>query len=102
LLEVHGLDVEAFESAEAFQHRIEKRDASCVILDINLRSISGIDLCRQLTSSDNAMPVIFITGNDSEAVHEAAVAAGCIAILVKPFPGASLIKAIEEARTTNI
>ena len=69
----------------------------CVIIDINLHDQSGIDLRRQLADKGVRLPVIFITGNDSDANRSAAIEAGCIAYLSKPFAARSLIEAVERA-----
>src|SRR5262245_57181482 len=97
LLKVHGFDVQTFESAEAFLDSANPRDAGCLLLDIHLSGMSGIELRRQLTLSGISVPVIFITANDSEVTREAALEAGCIAYLAKPFPAVRLMNAIEQA-----
>jgi len=57
----------------------------CLLLDIHLGGISGIDLQRRLTSSGTDLPVIFMTAIDSQATRQEAFDAGCIAYLKKPF-----------------
>jgi len=66
-------------------------------LDVNLKGRSGIDLSRELTRSGVSLPVIFITGVENEATRKAALEAGCLAYLHKPFPSRHLIEAIEQA-----
>jgi DNA-binding response OmpR family regulator len=65
-------------------------------LDIQLGGMSGIDLRRRLAASGSTAPVILMTAFDDEATRQEAVAAGCIAYLHKPFPGRSLIGAIDQ------
>jgi DNA-binding response OmpR family regulator len=65
------------------------------VLDVHLQHMSGIELRRQLTRSGHSLPVIFITAAESEATHKAALEAGCVAYLHKPFPSDLLIEAIE-------
>ena len=101
LLRAHGLEVEVFESAEAFQNRVNSHDALCLVLDINLGKASGIELRLSLSSSGLSLPVIFITGNDNDAVRTVALEAGCVAYLPKPFTGAALMDAIEKARVAS-
>ena len=72
--------------------------AFCFIIDINLNGESGIELCRRLDNKGVRLPVIYITGNDSEANRAAAIEMGCIAYLTKPFAAQSLIEPIEKAR----
>jgi FixJ family two-component response regulator len=62
-----------------------------------LHDQSGIELRRQLVDKGVRLPVIFITGNDSDANRSAAIEAGCIAYLSKPFAARSLIEAVERA-----
>ena len=71
--------------------------AFCIILDINLNDVSGIDLREQLAAAGILLPVIYITGNDNHATRMAALQSGCIAYLVKPFPAKSLIEPLEMA-----
>jgi FixJ family two-component response regulator len=97
LLRQHGFSVAVFDSVEAFQARAELDAAFCIVLDINLKDGSGIELRRHLSKLGVSLPVIFITGNDSEATRHAALGAGCAAYLAKPFPAQSLIEPIRRA-----
>ena len=97
LLRIHGFNTEVFNTVESFLDRANFYGATCVILDIHLKGMSGIDLRRQLTRSGIEIPVVFITANDSDATRKAAVEAGCVAYLPKPFPTKLLIDAIEAA-----
>jgi FixJ family two-component response regulator len=99
LLTAYGFEAEVFNSAETFCEYADLEDGLCLVLDINLRGRSGLDLRRQLTMSGAALPVIFITGNDSENIRKAAVEAGCVAYLPKPFAAKSLVDAIAKAST---
>lgn len=97
LLRVHGFDAEMFNTVESFLARANLRGATCLVLDIHLNGMSGIELRRQLTLSGIELPVIFITANDSETTRKAAMEAGCAAYLPKPFPTKLLVDAIESA-----
>ena len=99
LLTAHGFGVEAYTSAEAFLDRSTENEVTCLILDINLDGMSGIALRRQLAASGSSLPVIFMTAFDNAGTHEEAMSAGCIAYLLKPFPAASLIGAINKVAT---
>jgi FixJ family two-component response regulator len=94
LLKAHGLDAAAFASAEDLIDRADFADAVCLVLDIHLNGMSGIELRRRLALSGVSLPVIFMTANDSEATRNAAVQAGCLAYLLKPFPAKQLMDAI--------
>jgi FixJ family two-component response regulator len=101
LLREHGFNVELFDSADALLGHADFEDAFCVILDIDLNNQSGIDLRRQLVDRGVELPVIFITGNDSEANRSAAIESGCAAYLIKPFSANSLIDPVEKARAAS-
>jgi FixJ family two-component response regulator len=98
LLEVHGFRSILFESANALLGHDDFGEALCFILDVNLNGESGIGLYRRLADRGVSLPVIYITGNDSEANRAAAIESGCIAYLTKPFDAQSLIEPIERVR----
>ncbi|MDE5446363.1 response regulator [Bradyrhizobium sp. CSA207] len=92
LLRQHAYEPILFSSAQAFKSHSDFEEAVCVILDINLSDGSGIDLRHRLKNAGVSVPVIYITGNDSPNVREAALASGCIAFLTKPFSIQQLIE----------
>jgi FixJ family two-component response regulator len=94
LLTKYGYDSEVFESAEAFASCGDIGRGICVVLDIQLNGISGIELRHRLVDAGISLPVIYITANDSESIRTAAVESGCIAYLKKPFPALALIEPI--------
>jgi FixJ family two-component response regulator len=94
LLSAHGFRVQTFASAESFLDDIAKCEADCLLLDIHLGELSGIDLQRRLTASGTDLPVIFMTAVDNEATRQEAFDAGCVAYLRKPFLAKLLIDAI--------
>ena len=85
LLRRHDYEPILFSSAEAFKKHADTEKAVCVILDINLNDGSGIDLGQGLKAAGVSVPVIYITGNDTPAVREAALQSGCLAYITKPF-----------------
>jgi FixJ family two-component response regulator len=98
LLRFHGFHSMLFGSANAVLTHDDFGDALCFIFDIDLNGESGIELCRCLVDKGIRLPVIYITGNDSEANRAAAIGSGCIAYLTKPFAALSLIEPIEKVR----
>jgi FixJ family two-component response regulator len=98
LLIEHGFNATLFDSGASLLSCDDFSDAFCIILDVDLTDQSGIDLRRQLLNKDINLPVIFITGNDSDANRSAAIDSGCIAYLTKPFSARSLLDPIERAR----
>jgi FixJ family two-component response regulator len=97
LLAAYGFESAAYESAEAFWECHDARNAACVVLDINLPGMSGIELRHRINKMDSSLPVIFMTADDHESTCIAAKAAGCVAYLRKPFPAHMLIDAIKKA-----
>ena len=102
LLGVHGFNSTSFASADALLRHGDFSEAFCIILDINLNGESGIDLRRRLTDQQVALPVIYVTGNDTEANRSAAIASGCLAYLTKPFAARSLIEPVEQASAAAV
>jgi FixJ family two-component response regulator len=99
LLGAYGFATKVFASAEAFLNLNAAGDADCLLIDIHLGGMSGIELRHHLTASGCKLPVIFMTAFDDEATRIQAQSAGCIAFLHKPFAASLLIGAIEQAAT---
>ena len=97
LLAHHGIDSRTFASAEALLESDSVQTATCLMLDIHLGGISGIELQRWLAASGSKRPVIFMTASDDEATRNEEMDAGCIAYLRKPFAGQVLLDAIGKA-----
>jgi FixJ family two-component response regulator len=97
LLRANGLEVRTFESAEEFEAKANLSEAGCLILDIHLGGMSGIELGCRLMGSGAKIPVVFVTASDNETTRRAAVDAGCVACLEKPFPAKVLLDAVGEA-----
>jgi FixJ family two-component response regulator len=79
LLACHGIESRTFASAEALLESDSVQTATCLLLDIHLGGISGIELLRRLAASGSKWPVIFMTANDDEPTRNEAMDAGCIA-----------------------
>ena len=97
LLQVLGYRTEMFASAEEFLSAATTSKASCLLVDIQLGSGSGLELVRQLFAAGFRFPVIFMSGSDSAMVRRQATDLGGRAYLIKPFPVAQLIDEIEKA-----
>ena len=100
LLRFHGFHSLLFESSEAVLTHDNFENALCFIFDIDLNGESGFELSHCLASQGIKLPVIYITGNDSDANRAAATESGCIAYLTKPFAARSLIEPIERLCAT--
>nr|WP_204340037.1 response regulator [Rhizobium leguminosarum] len=97
LLNAYGFLAEEYASAEDFLARDRKKSIDCLVLDIDLGGMSGIDLQRRLKVEGTTLPVIIITALDAGSVKAEAEKAGCVAYLQKQFSGAALIAAINKA-----
>jgi len=97
LLHSVGLRVETFDSAAKFIERGVPNAPSCLVLDVRLPRMSGIELQRDLTSRGIAIPIIFITGHGDIPMSVEAMKAGAMEFLTKPFRGQVLLDAIHKA-----
>ena len=96
LLRSLGFGVEVFASAEGFLEAPHEKMA-CLIVDVRLPGMSGLDLQRQLTAAGDRVPIIFISAHAGAVVQQQALAAGALAFLPKPFPEHALIDAVRSA-----
>lgn len=97
LLNACGLRTEGYSSAEAFLSHATPAKLGCVVLDMHLVDMSGMELRRRLKTAHSRLPVIFITAIDDDALELEARRVGCLAYLQKPFAAASLYAAVKEA-----
>ena len=94
LFESVGLNVETFASAEQFMDFPEANERSCLVLDVQLPRMSGLELQSELSGNANAVPIIFMTAHFDERVRERALEAGAVAFLQKPFNSEALLDAV--------
>jgi FixJ family two-component response regulator len=92
-----GFGVMVFASAEEFLSSNRLLDTDCLILDVRMPGMSGIDLQRQLAASHTSIPVIFITAHGDEEARVRALNGGAVDYLLKPFSEEALLKAIDTA-----
>src|SRR5215468_4583475 len=97
LLSAYGYCPETFDSAETFLTCASTSKATCLVVDIELGDISGVELAHQLAADGFTYPIIFMTGLDDEIIRSQAAAAGGVAFLHKPFPAQTLFDAIKKA-----
>ena len=97
LLRNEGLDVETFVSAQEFLSRPPKTVPSCLVLDISLPGLNGLDLQKRLAVERHEMPIIFITGHGDIPKTVQAMKAGAVEFLTKPFSDEILLNAVRNA-----
>src|SRR6185503_5358576 len=92
-----GYRAEVYSSGEEFIDAAMKSEAGCLLVDIELGDITGVELVRHLSAMGLTFPVIFMTGSRDATVKKQATEFGCVAYLLKPFPTDQLLEAISEA-----
>jgi FixJ family two-component response regulator len=97
LLESVGLRVAAYASAQEFLRRPRPEVPSCLVLDVRLPGLSGLDLQKQMAEGDRDMPIIFITGHGDIPMTVQAMKAGAVEFLTKPFRDQDLLDAVHQA-----
>ena len=102
LLSECGYGVLPFPSGEAFLKYAEEGKAACLLVDIGLGGISGLEMVRQLAASGFNAPVIFMSGFVDEGIERQSRALGCVAYLRKPFPPEQLLSAIRKAACLDV
>jgi FixJ family two-component response regulator len=97
LVRSHGYRVHTFASAEDFLQSVHLNDTACVIADVQMPAMSGVELLTLLRAQGHGMPFIFITAFPEESVRARALKAGAICFLAKPFDGPTLISCLNTA-----
>jgi FixJ family two-component response regulator len=96
-----GFGVQGFSSAEAFLKSNQLHDTACLILDVRMPGMSGLELQRQLVAINCGIPIIFITSHADDNARTRALEAGAIDFLYKPFREEALLNAIHKALKGN-
>jgi FixJ family two-component response regulator len=97
LLSARGFRVKTFDAAETFLVHASRCEAVCLIVDIQLRDISGIELAHQLAADGLSFQIIFMTGNHDATIEQKAIAAGGVACLRKPFSAEEFMNLLNTA-----
>jgi len=97
LLRSVGLRVESFSSASEFLRQKAPEGPACLVLDVRLPGLSGLDLQREMLGAERAVPIIFITGHGDIPMSVRAMKAGAVEFLTKPFRDQDLLDAIHQA-----
>ena len=92
-----GFRVETFQSAELFLESVPRENPGCVVLDLRMPGMSGLDLLRQLAATGSRIPVIILTAHGDDETRRRSLQAGAVAFLEKPFQSAALLDAVRTA-----
>jgi RNA polymerase sigma factor (sigma-70 family) len=97
LLSTVGLHVESFDSADAFLRKNPPDAPSCLVLDVRLPGLSGLDFQRELAARKIYIPIVFLTGHGDIPMSVRAIKAGAVEFLTKPFRDQDLLDAVRIA-----
>ena len=95
-----GMDAQTFCSGQEFLDFLEAvpaYSADCVVLDVQMQGLSGLEVQQRLASSNPVLPVIMITAHETAQIRESALAAGAVAFLRKPFDDGLFLRTLETA-----
>ena len=97
LLRAAGFNPVSYSSAEAFLDDLGRAQTDCLVLDLHLGGMSGLDLQERLTAGGVVPPIIFVTAYEDPDAHKQAQRAGCVAFFHKPVRGSTLLEAVRQA-----
>ena len=97
LLRSVGFGVQTFASAEEFLRSAQRENTRCLVLDLRLTGMSGLDLLRHLAIADSHIPVVILTAHGDDEARQRSLQAGAVAFLSKPFDGNALLDAVRTA-----
>jgi FixJ family two-component response regulator len=97
LMKSVGLPARAFASAEEFLESGEQQDTGCLIADIRMPGMSGLELQAKLNADDCRIPIIFITAHGDEKMRMQALRAGAVEFVAKPFDDEALVASVRAA-----
>ncbi len=101
LIQSMGLRVQTFVSAQEFLTSKRADAPSCLVLDVELPGLSGLDLQQELAKADVQIPIIFISGHGDIPMSVRAMKAGALEFFTKPFDPESLVQAVQRALAEN-
>ena len=97
LLRSVGFGVETFASAEEFLRSAQRENTGCLVLDLRMSGMSGLDLLRQLAVEDSHIPAVILTAHSDVETRRRSLQAGAVAFLDKPFRSDALLDAVRAA-----
>jgi FixJ family two-component response regulator len=97
VMKAAGFSTRTFASAEDFLEFEGRQDAGCLILDVRLPGMSGVELQRRLSDDNCAVPIIFVTAHGDASLRESLMKAGAAGFMTKPVRSAALLKEVSAA-----
>lgn len=102
LLRSVGMRTHGFASADEFLNSNELHDTDCLLLDVRMPGMSGLDLQRQLRAVNSRIQIVFITSHADDDARTRALASGAVAFLYKPCKKETLLEAIDSALNRKV
>ena len=102
LIKSVGMNARAYASAVDFLSSNHAQDTSCLILDVQMPGMSGLELQQRLADSGYRIPIIFISAHSNGQIRDQAIGAGAVDFLFKPFSEEALVDALHAALSTPI
>jgi FixJ family two-component response regulator len=102
LLKSVGMNARVYASAEEFLSSNQAQETVCLILDVQMSGMSGLELQQQLMDSGYRLPIIFISAHSNGRIREQAIRAGAVNFLFKPFSEEALLDAVQAALSTPL
>jgi FixJ family two-component response regulator len=97
LLKASRFTIDSFSTAEAFLEFPRRKETRCLILDVHLPGMSGIELQKRLTDDGDRFPIVFISAHGDDSVRDLVMKAGAVAFLTKPVRSHTLLNEIDAA-----
>jgi len=97
LLASVGFRVETFESAEAFLQSSHRQNTGCMVLDLRMPGVDGLELLRHLAATGDRIPTVILTAHGDDDLRDRALQSGAVAFLSKPFHADVLLDAVKTA-----
>ncbi|MGA2420355.1 MAG: response regulator [Candidatus Acidiferrum sp.] len=101
VMKAAGYAIKTFATAEEFLGTADRQDTTCLILDVRLPGMSGLELQKRLQEKDGKLPIIFVTAHGDASLRDLVLRAGASDFLNKPVRSDTLLKAIRAALETN-
>ncbi len=101
VMKAAGFSARTYASAEDFLFSQNWRETGCLVLDVRLPGINGMELQRMMTNANSQVPIVFVTAHGDASLRDVAIKAGAVAFLNKPVRSDVLLKEIERALQTN-
>ncbi len=101
LIRAAGYDVETLDGAVAYLERAVQPPPACLVLDVRMPGMSGLDLLKCVAGTPRGLPIVFISGHGDEDLRAQAIDAGAVEVLYKPLDETTLLAAIDQALTLS-